>query len=114
MTARSTWKPRLDNSLIVEIVDARGLTCRREPLNECSAASVVIDNRGILIAYQKLDHAILPGLQAGRLPKRSAKLGTLIRWRHGPKHVPCQIQSLEISRHPRQHLEGGLEIVGRD
>jgi len=66
-----------------------------------------------LVADQKLDHPILPGLQAGRLPKRIAKLGVFAR-RHSAKHVPGRIELLQDARYPRQGLERRLQIVRCD
>ena len=60
-----------------EIVDARRPMGRFEPLNNGFVVLVSMDHRSILVADKKLDHAILPGLKAGRLPKRSAKFRIL-------------------------------------
>ena len=92
-------------------------------LGACRAASrrshdglvigVNADHRGVLVADQKLDHAVLPGLQAGGLPQRSAKLG-IFAGRHGAKHIPGRVELLEDARYPRQCLEGRLQIVRGD
>jgi len=69
-----------------------------------------VDRRGVLVADQELDHAVLPGLKAGGLPQQSAKLGIFARC-HGAKDVPGRVELLEDARYPRQCLEGRLQIV---
>ena len=65
---------------------------------------VGFQHRGVAVAGEKFDHAILVGLETGRLAERIAELRVLAR-RHGAQHVPGAVELLEDPRHPRQHLE---------
>src|SRR5258708_29352642 len=83
-------------------------------IKACHSGVVVLvsmDHRSILVADKKLDHAILPGLEAGGVSKPPAKLRVLAR-RHRTKHVPGRVELLKDARYPRQCLEGRLQIVG--
>src|SRR5713101_3478191 len=82
-----------------EIVDTRRPMGSFEPLNNGLVVLVCMDHRSILVANQKLDHAILPGLQAGRLPKRSTEFRILAR-RHRAKHIPGRVELLEDAGYP--------------
>src|SRR5438876_12143361 len=96
-----------------EIVDTRRPMGRFEPFNDGLVVLVSMDHRGILLANEELDHAILPGLKAGRLPKRSTKF-RILAWRHRAKHIPGRVELLEDAGYPRQCLEGRLQVVRRD
>src|SRR6266852_1464155 len=96
-----------------EIIDARRPMGRFEPLNNGLVVLVCMDHRSILVANEKLYHAILPGLKTGRLPKRSTKFRVLAR-RHRAKHIPGRVELLEDAGYPRQCLEGRLQVVRRN
>src|SRR6267154_5815525 len=89
-----------------EIIDARRPVGRFEPLNNGFVVLVSMDHRSILVANKKLDHAILPGLKAGRLPKRSTKF-RILAWRHRAKHIPGRVELLKNSGYRDNVLKAG-------
>src|SRR5258708_9589784 len=94
-----------------QIVDAGSPAGCLEAFHSGFVVLVSMDHRSILVADKKLDHAILPGLEAGGLSKQPAKLRVLAR-RHRTKHVPGRVELLKAARYPRQCLDGRLQIVG--
>src|SRR5580693_4656499 len=93
-----------------EIVDTRGSADGFEPPRNGFIAGVNMGRRNILITDKKLDHAVLPGLEARRLPKQSPKLRVLAG-RHRAKHIPSRVELLEDPGYPRQCLESRLQVV---
>jgi len=89
--------------------EARGF----QPIEHRPVVRVKTQHAGVLVADQEFDHPVLPGLQPGGLPERTAEL-RVFAWRHGAKHVPGRIELLQNPGYPRQRLERRLQIVRGD
>src|SRR5579883_761557 len=67
----------------------------------------------LLVAEQELDRAILEGLKSRGVAERVAEIEILAR-RQGREHVPGLDELRHDAAHPRQHLEGGRQIIVLD
>ena len=72
-----------------------------------------LQHLGVLVAEAELDHPVLPALEAAARGERGTHRRVLGR-RHRRQHVPGVDQLLHDLAHPGEHLEGAVQLVGRD
>jgi hypothetical protein len=72
---------------------------------------VRLHHHAALVAEEELHHAVLERLEARRGAERAAK-GRVLGRRERREHVPGLVQLRHDARHPREHLERRLQVVG--
>jgi hypothetical protein len=95
------------------VVERRRVQRCLHPGKQVGAVRMRLQHLGVLVAEAELDHPVLPALVAAARGERGAHRRVLGR-RHRRQHVPGVNELLHDLAHPGEHLEGAVQLVGRD